>query len=56
MQETEGEGSHYLDPEVGDFYIFNANHQHFVMPFKTKKPKEIRRSMSFNFIKEKKND
>ena len=56
MQETEGEGSHYLDPEVGDFYIFNANHQHFVMPFKTKKPKEIRRSISFNFIKEKKND
>ena len=40
----------HFEPKVGDFYIFNANHQHFVMPFKTKKPKEIRRSMSFNFI------
>ena len=40
----------YLNPKVGDFYIFRANHQHCVMPFKTKKPNEIRRSMSFNFI------
>ena len=37
-------------PKVGDFYIFSASHQHCVMPFKTKKLKEVRRSMSFNFI------
>jgi hypothetical protein len=41
---------HYEDPKVGDFYIFHAGHQHCVMPFKTKDPKAVRRSMSFNFI------
>ena len=43
-----GNSCKYLNPKVGDFYIFRANHQHCVMPFKTKKPNEIRRSMSFN--------
>tara|TARA_R110000796_G_scaffold58705_3_gene135497 strand:- start:904 stop:1530 length:627 start_codon:yes stop_codon:yes gene_type:complete len=38
------------EPKVGDFYIFKADHMHSVMPFKTKTFKEIRRSMSFNFI------
>ena len=37
------------EPKVGDFYIFEASHQHCVMPFKTNPPKQIRRSMSFNF-------
>tara|TARA_R100001015_G_C4601814_1_gene156764 strand:+ start:67 stop:681 length:615 start_codon:yes stop_codon:yes gene_type:complete len=36
-------------PVVGDFYIFLANHQHLVLPFKTRYPNEIRRSMSFNY-------
>lgn len=47
----EGHGSHYVDPKVGDFYIFKADHQHSVMPFKTKIKGDIRRSMSFNFEK-----
>ena len=46
----EGNTTYYIVPKVGDFYIFHARHQHCVMPFKTKDPKEIRRSMSFNFI------
>ena len=46
----EGKKSHYVVPKVGDFYIFRADHQHCVMPFKTKTPNEVRRSMSFNFI------
>tara|TARA_R100001244_G_scaffold61023_1_gene51302 strand:+ start:2004 stop:2618 length:615 start_codon:yes stop_codon:yes gene_type:complete len=54
-----GSTSYYHTPKVGDFYIFEARHQHFVLPFKTKTQGEIRRSMSFNFIlvdpKEKKN-
>jgi len=37
-------------PEVGDFYIFAADHMHCVYPFKTKNPKDIRRSMPLNFI------
>ncbi len=45
-----GNTTYYATPKVGDFYIFHARHQHCVMPFKTKDPKEIRRSMSFNFI------
>ena len=45
-----GNTTYYATPKVGDFYIFHARHQHCVMPFKTKSPKEIRRSMSFNFI------
>ena len=36
-------------PEVGDFYIFDSKHQHFVMPVQLKDPSEIRRSLSFNF-------
>ncbi|HCY80576.1 MAG TPA: hypothetical protein DHV22_02705 [Xanthomarina gelatinilytica] len=39
------------EPKVGDFYIFEAIHTHCVMPFKTKNKNDIRRSMSFNFIK-----
>ena len=39
----------YVTPRVGDFFIFRADHQHCVMPFKTKHLTEIRRSMSFNF-------
>jgi hypothetical protein len=42
--------TNYFDPIVGDFYIFQASHQHSVMPFKTKIKGDIRRSMSFNFI------
>ena len=37
-------------PEVGDFYIFSADHMHAVYPFKTKNPNDIRRSMPINFI------
>tara|TARA_R100001594_G_scaffold108240_2_gene142896 strand:- start:1743 stop:2333 length:591 start_codon:yes stop_codon:yes gene_type:complete len=40
----------WMTPKVGDFYLFQANHQHCVMPFKTKLPNDMRRSMSFNFI------
>ena len=40
----------WMEPKVGHFYIFEARHQHCVMPFKTKIKGEIRRSMSFNFI------
>lgn len=46
----DGSGSSWKIPKVGDFYIFQADHQHFVMPFKTEKPTDVRRSMSFNFI------
>ena len=45
-----GNTTYYVAPKVGDFYIFHARHQHCVMPFKTKDPKAVRRSMSFNFI------
>ena len=48
-----GDTTFYVAPKVGDFYIFHACHQHCVMPFKTKDPKAIRRSMSFNFIAKK---
>ena len=48
----DGEKTKWYEPKVGDFFIFKATHQHCVMPFKTKKPGEIRRSMSFNFIAE----
>tara|TARA_R100000773_G_C4171527_1_gene85028 strand:- start:110 stop:724 length:615 start_codon:yes stop_codon:yes gene_type:complete len=49
---TDVDGVHttWMEPEVGHFYIFEARHQHCVMPFKTKIKGEIRRSMSFNFI------
>jgi len=43
-------GNKFFAPEVGDFYIFEASHTHFVMPFKTMKDNDIRRSMSFNFV------
>ena len=46
---NEGHATEWKEPKVGDFYIFHASHQHCVMPFKTKKPGAIRRSMSFNF-------
>jgi len=46
----DGIGSIWMEPKTGDFYIFEAQHQHFVMPFKTKVKGDIRRSMSFNFI------
>ena len=39
-----------MEPKVGEFYIFEAKHQHCVMPFKVKNKGDIRRSMSFNFI------
>ena len=45
-----GNTTYYVTPKVGDFYIFHARHQHCVMPFKTKDPQAVRRSMSFNFI------
>jgi len=49
---TDVDGTHttWMEPEVGHFYIFEAKHQHCVMPFKTKIKGEVRRSMSFNFI------
>jgi uncharacterized protein (TIGR02466 family) len=40
----------WFKPKVGDFYIFEADHVHSVMPFKTNPPNKIRRSMSFNFV------
>jgi len=43
-------GTTWMEPKLGDFYIFEAKHQHCVMPFKTKPPGGIRRSMSFNFV------
>ena len=40
----------FYEPSVGDFYIFEASHQHFVLPYKTNDKDPTRRSMSFNFI------
>ena len=40
----------FYEPSVGDFYIFEASHQHFVLPYKTDDKDPTRRSMSFNFI------
>ena len=48
--DVNGTNMTWMEPEVGHFYIFEAAHQHCVMPFKTKIKGEIRRSMSFNFI------
>tara|TARA_Y100000310_G_scaffold324073_1_gene385482 strand:+ start:1242 stop:1826 length:585 start_codon:yes stop_codon:yes gene_type:complete len=45
---VDGVGTTWIEPEIGDFFIFHANHQHCVMPFKSVN-NEIRRSMSFNF-------
>tara|TARA_R100001143_G_scaffold50274_1_gene45222 strand:- start:3055 stop:3663 length:609 start_codon:yes stop_codon:yes gene_type:complete len=50
---TDGTGTTWMEPKVGQFYIFEARHQHCVMPFKTKEKGDIRRSMSFNFIEDK---
>ena len=47
---VDGTNMTWMEPEVGHFYIFEACHQHCVMPFKTKIKGEIRGSMSFNFI------
>ena len=47
---VEGMGTVWMEPKVGEFYIFEAKHQHCVMPFKVKNKGDIRRSMSFNFI------
>ena len=47
---VDGIGCTWMEPKVGHFYLFEAKHQHSVMPFKTKIKGEIRRSMSFNFI------
>ena len=41
---------HWVDPKVGDFYLFRANQMHTVYPFKTKIKGKIRRSMSFNIV------
>jgi hypothetical protein len=49
---VDGVGTNWEEPRVGDFYIFRADHQHCVMPFKVKRKGEIRRSMSFNFVLE----
>ena len=46
---VDGENCISFQPTVGDFYIFPASHQHFVMPFKLKHKGRIRRSLSFNF-------
>ena len=40
----------FYEPSVGDFYIFEASHQHFLLPYKTDDKDPTRRSMSFNFI------
>jgi len=42
--------SESFTPEVGDFYIFQADHMHCVNPFKTNDDNNIRRSMPLNFI------
>ena len=52
---TNGIDQQWMKPNVGDFYIFEASHQHCVMPFKVKNKGDIRRSMSFNFIQNEKN-
>ena len=38
----------YLQPQVGDFFLFPGSQQHFVYPFRTKDGKGERRSVSFN--------
>ena len=47
---NDGISTLWEEPKVGEFYIFEAKHQHCVMPFKTKVKGDIRRSMSFNFV------
>ena len=48
---VDGTNTLWLEPKVGDFYIFEAIHQHSVNPFKTRNKEDVRRSMSFNFLK-----
>ena len=48
--DVNGTNMTWMEPKVGHFYIFEARHQHCVMPFKTKIKEATRRSMSFNFI------
>ena len=48
--DVNGTNCTWMEPKVGHFYIFEARHQHCVMPFKVKNKGDIRRSMSFNFI------
>tara|TARA_R100000664_G_scaffold33991_1_gene53215 strand:- start:1885 stop:2487 length:603 start_codon:yes stop_codon:yes gene_type:complete len=47
-----GIGVEWIEPKIGDYYIFEASHQHCVMPFKSAKKGDVRRSMSFNFCLE----
>ena len=47
---TDVSGGQWFFPKVGNFYIFEACHSHSVMPFKTVRDTDTRRSMSFNFI------
>tara|TARA_R100000149_G_scaffold40430_1_gene15645 strand:- start:206 stop:838 length:633 start_codon:yes stop_codon:yes gene_type:complete len=47
--DVHGEKILWFKPKIGDFYIFDASHQHYVMPLQLKNPLEIRRSLSFNF-------
>tara|TARA_R100000963_G_C4640607_1_gene104255 strand:- start:120 stop:809 length:690 start_codon:yes stop_codon:yes gene_type:complete len=49
---VDGMSSTWIKPKVGDLYLFRADHQHMVMPFKTKKKDAIRQSMSFNWVLE----
>jgi len=42
--------SESFTPEVGDFYIFQADHMHGVYPYKTNDDNNIRRSMPLNFV------
>jgi len=43
-----GKPSFWIQPEVGDFFIFPASQQHQVYPFRTPDGKGERRSISFN--------
>jgi len=47
--DARGENTLTVEPKVGDFYIFGAGHQHFVMPLQLEDKNEIRRSLSFNY-------
>ena len=53
---VDGIGITWIEPKVGQLYIFECRHQHCVMPFKTKEKGDIRRSMSFNFVEDNLNE
>jgi len=53
---VDGIGTVWMEPKVGQLYIFESRHQHCVMPFKTKEKGDIRRSMSFNFVEDNLNE